>query len=133
MEEKWKVWTPIKNLKSRYWIDSLTDNKHGFKILLEPEDQDSHKLEINFKDSVYVYRKIDESYIGKILFKVQEKHGPIIKNNCFFKIEKSDFLTFLSSSSGGWSDAIPMIHFVILEENSLLDIVADYEPEVRFL
>jgi len=51
----------------------------------------------------------------------------------FFKVKNSDFLNWLSIRSGGVSDNYGLTHFVIKGANTILDVVASYEPEFKVL
>ena len=132
MEQKWTHWKPVKKLSSKYYIDSIADNLSGFEIFLSERENKNTKIHIIFQDSVDSYRYIDESYVQKTIMYLNKIYGKdFYAHWSFFKVENSDYLKQLSEESDSLSDHIDFIHFVLLLGNSMIDIVATYEPIVR--
>ena len=140
MQEQLIRWNPIKEkiIKERYYIDFLIDKAEALEIVLINCTNENKKIKIIFDGSVETYRKTDETY------RLDSLHAwkkIIIKDSSssnFFQIINSSYLKWLSEESGGLSDyrassEPPLTHFVIMDDDCILDIVAGYEPKVELI
>ena len=134
MVEKWIQWKPIEGLASKYYIKSVSDEIEGFKLILMPLKSKEASIEILFKDGVYSYLRIDESFRAKLIHNLNEEYGlDFYKNWTFFQIDNSRYVSWLSDESYEWSKVYNLIHFSLIAADSTVDIIVNYEPEVKFI
>ena len=134
MVEKWTQWKPIEGLASKYYIKSVSDEIEGFKIILVPLKPKQSSIEILFKDGVDSYLRIDESFRQKLIHEIDKEYGlEFYKNWTLFKVSNSRYLSWLSDQSYEWSNVYDFIHFSLIASDSTIDIVVNYEPEVKFI
>ncbi|HJZ23831.1 MAG TPA: hypothetical protein VJ201_05200 [Candidatus Babeliales bacterium] len=133
--ESYKKWDPLQTmpgLAGKYRIDVIHDSSEYFSVsLLDIQNQD-HKIKFIWKDSLSISRKVDFSQNSRYLNNLKRTVAPeLIDNWSFFKVENSKFLAWLSIQSDNWSDYMSFEHYHILGPDSLLDIVANYEPIIE--
>jgi hypothetical protein len=134
LEEVWKRWEVENDLISKYYIESVTDNIEGLRIVLSDATDESKKVEILFEDSVHVYRSTDESFRQSTINKLDEHYGAeFYRNRTFFIVTNSEYIQWLSLQSYGISDSEPVYHFSILAVDSVVDVIAAYEPKISKL
>ena len=134
MKEKWIQWKPIENLAKKYYVESILDSIDGFKILLFAEKNREKKILIYFRDSVDCYRSTNESFLVTTLFNLKENYGTKFFGDwTFFEIENSLYLDSIKQESDGISESYKLRHFCLLAIDSMVDILADYEPTVTFI
>ena len=133
-KENWSKWEPqILGLGGNYDIIEIQYNPSFFKILLEHETS-LQKVEVIFHDSVLASRHVNESLRFILFAELSKKYGDIFYAQwAFFKVTDSDLLNWLSVYSGGVSDNYKLINFVIKGLDTVLDIVASCEPEIRMI
>lgn len=130
--EKWIKWEPITNLSDTYYIDSIIDNCDGFKIILSESKNEHNKLTVTFESSVDFYSKTDETFVGSIINELNQSYGTKFYSEwTFFKRIDSDYIKQLSKQSSGIADSRGLIHFSFIAADSLLDVIASYEPKVE--
>ena len=65
---------------------------------------------------------------------MSQKYGSDFYNNwSFFKVQNSEYLQWLANKSHGWSDSFSFTHFCILSGDEMIDIVTNYEPEIKVI
>ena len=134
MSETWIKWKPIEGLAPKYDVDLVVDTMDNFKIVLSEMDNSQKRLEVHFDSGVDIYRLTDESYWRNSLCELKEKYGAeFYWYWSFFKVENSSYLSWLSKESFGISDSRDFVHFAILGEDSILEVIANYEPKITFL
>lgn len=132
MEEIWKKWEPVANMAQKYYVDSIQDNIKGLNIILSDSKHDNSFLEILFNYSVHGYRSTDESFRQKIFSDLEEKHiTEFYSKWTLFKVTNSEYLKWISDQSFSISESENLIHFVIMAADSIVDIVAAYEPQIK--
>ncbi|TGL66536.1 hypothetical protein [Leptospira kmetyi] len=128
MKEVWKQWVLHKNLLRKYSIDEVVDTLDGVKIRMGDVNQ---KVDIIFSDSVSAYRSVEEGFRQNLINDLIDQYGSDFITKCtFFQVENSKFLNWLIEESYGFIDAPEIKHFSFLASNSILDVVANYEPEI---
>lgn len=134
MQEQWARWEPVAGLAPQYYIERvLEDFDEGFKVVLFEASNRKRKVHIKFKRSVECYTMTDESYVSNLLINLREQYGlEFYRDSTFFKVTNSDYLKRLSVLSSGISDEFDFTHFVVFGLDSMLDIIAKYEPEIEF-
>jgi len=130
--EKWIKWEPITNLSDTYYIDSIIDDCDGLKIVLSESKNEHNKLSIIFESSVDFYAKTDETFVGSIINELNQLYGTKFYSEwTFFKRINSDHIQQLSKQSYGIADSRNLIHFSIIATDSILDVIAAYEPKIE--
>lgn len=134
MNEQWSRWEPISNLAKSYYIESIHDDRQGFKIILCNEKSKNKAVEIMFEDSVYAYASTDDTSVGTIINQLYLEYGSAFYQGwTLFKVSNSTYIQRLSEQSYGVISARPLIHFSFVTIDSILDVISDYEPKVTFI
>lgn len=131
-EQQWSYWEPIPHLANEYSIDHIRFNARGLKIVISEMQQEHKTIEILFKNSVIAYTKTDESFVlgleGDFEQLPEKKDNP---RWTFFKTINSRYLKQIAEKyEYSIADYVHLIHFVILADDAVVDIIANYEPEV---
>jgi hypothetical protein len=134
MQEQWIRWEPAKGLSSKYCIESILDNLEAFKIVLHDEHDSRKKIYIIFEGFVGSYKWTDETFrLGTVSFLNKQYGTKFYSEWTFFKVINSKYLRLISEESCSISDSRNLIHLVIIESNSILDIIAASEPKIEFV
>ncbi|OGI12004.1 MAG: hypothetical protein A2Y40_10985 [Candidatus Margulisbacteria bacterium GWF2_35_9] len=135
MKEEWKTWEPVSDLSEKYYIESVSnDLKKGLKIVVCDEKNEKKKVIITFEYAISSYKWTNETFRLDTAAFLDEKYGKKFYTKwTFFKVTNSSYLQLLSKESSGIADYYSLIHFAIIESNSILDIIASYEPNVEFV
>ncbi|MEV2911262.1 hypothetical protein ABNF65_22305 [Paenibacillus larvae] len=134
MEEKWGRWEPKVGLSSKYYVESLSDSIKGFRILLSDVNDEKKKIEVTFKESVHAYRSTDESFRQSSINIIDEKYGTeFYAEWTFFKVNNSKYIQWLSEQSYGIAESETLIHFSFVARDSIVDVIAAYEPEIKII
>lgn len=134
INEQWIKWEPIKNLAPKYYIESITDSREGFSILLFDANNREKKVLVSFPNSVESYRSIDESFVLNSLYKLNQNYGRDFYGDwTFFIIENSEYLDWLSTESYKISEKYKLIHYCLLSADSRFDIINNVAPEVTHI
>lgn len=134
MTEKWSKWQPLQELAPHYYIDDIHDTMEGFAIILSEEKNREAKIRIFFADSVDAYRSTYNSFRYKLIDDIDKQYGSEFYTKwTFFKIERSEYINWLSEQSYEFSDGISPIHFCLIALDSVVDVIAAYEPKVEIL
>lgn len=132
MQENWERWEPISGLSSKYYVESLSDSIEGFRILLSDAYDEYKKVEVLFEDSVHAYRSTDESFRQSVINKIDERYGTEFYSEwTFFKVTNSEYIQWLSEQSYGIAESLT--HFSILAGDSIVDVIAAYEPKIAII
>jgi hypothetical protein len=134
MTEQWVQWKPLEGLEKRYSIECISDDKNGFRITLSGSDQNTKKVIITFKNSVYAYRNTEEGLRIQIINELDKKYGDkFYVEWTFFKVINSSYLQWLSGESDTVADYLCLQHFSLLTADSIVDVLNHAEPTVTFL
>jgi hypothetical protein len=132
VEENWERWEPISDLSSKYYIESISDSIKGFSVLLSDANDENKKVEVLFEDSVHAYRSTDESFRQITINSIDERYGTKFYAECtFFKVTNSEYIQWLSGQSYGIADSESLLHFSFLAVDSIVDVIAAYEPKIN--
>ncbi|QQE74225.1 hypothetical protein KDJ56_20675 [Brevibacillus composti] len=132
MQENWERWEPVFGLSSKYYVESLSDSIEGFRILLSDANDEKKKVEVIFEDSVHAYRSTDESFRQSAINMIDELYGTeFYAEWTFFKVTNSKYIQWLSEQSYGITESESLIHFSILAGDSIVDVIAAYEPKIK--
>lgn len=118
-------------MSGKYCLDAFLWPEEGLIIKLSKGEQ---KIEILFDGYIDAFRYTNESFCFKIFGDLSKQYGDdFYKDWSFFKVTNSEYLKWLSEKSHTWSDRFPFIHFCIFGGNEVIDILAQYEPKIRFI
>ncbi|MBI9052076.1 MAG: hypothetical protein JEZ00_21860 [Anaerolineaceae bacterium] len=133
MDEQWIKWEPIQGLSRHYYVDLIIDSFDGFFVVLTDAENENKKIEIKFLDSVKAYRSTDEVYRIHLVSTLRETHGEEFINEwALFKVKNSDYKKWLTKQSYDFFDSDTTTHFSIIGGESIVDIIANYDPIVEF-
>lgn len=133
MNEHWIKWEPFTYSETTYYyIEQINVNKKGLKIILVEDASETRTVQVFFKKAVVAYSSTDESFISGVLTCLNENYGKKFYGRWpFFKVANSKYIQRLSEKLGNsFNDSSRLIHFVFLAGDSMVDVIADYEPEV---
>lgn len=135
MIEKWTRWEPLPNLASKYDVNAINFGKKGLKITLAEKEQDHKTVIISFKDPIVSYTRTDESFTSGLAYNLSMMYGDVFYAKwTFFKIINSNYTKrSLEKSKKLIYDSSHLIHFSLLTCDDVIDIIADYEPEVTLV
>ncbi len=134
MAENWIKWEPVQGLAERYSLDLVIDTKkEGFRIEFSAFEDRKKKIYVNFPNWVHAYRYGEEIFALDRIDQLTKKYGKGFLNWTFFKVADSSYLQWLSHESHTISDDRKLQHFAFILMDSILDVVAPYEPAVQFV
>ncbi len=134
MSEQWVKWKPVNDLSPKYYIESMADGFDGFIIVLSDASDEKKKVKVIFEDSVHAYRSTDESFRQNTINVLNEIYGlQFYSKWTLFKVVDSEYMQWLSEQSYSIVDSQPLIHFSFLAVDSIVDVIAAYEPKVELL
>lgn len=131
MIEKWLKWNPLQVKVGRYEIMGIIQNKDGLVIVLCDE---TNAIRVNFDCFIPAFRSCDEgTRIVPIDTEKSNYMDVFMQGWPFYKIENSEFSRWLEKESSGVYASSDIKHFVIITNNSIIDILSEYEPIVGFI
>lgn len=134
IQSEWIKWEPIHGLAKKYDIESIVDGKNGLVIRLYSDNKADKKVEIIFKNYVDAYRHTNESFRINTIHALANKYDSNFYGDwTFFMVKDSEYLRWLSQESSSYADMFPFIHFCFLGVDSIVDVLARYEPVVIFV
>lgn len=132
MNEEWIQWLPVDGLAKKYFADEILDGMDGFKIMLTDPAEEDKKVNIIFEDSVRAYRSTDESLRQETIRFIDNKYGTRFYAECtFFKVRNSEYIKWIEKQSYGVFDTEKLTHFSIIAMDSIIDVIATYEPRIE--
>lgn len=129
LKEQWIKWEPLGNIKGDYYKDCVIDGcQNGFKVIIGDDNNEKKKIKIKFNFGVSCYRDTYETYAWMI-------QQEFLCGFHFYKAINSSYIKWLSEKTNSLSsDMEPhMQHFIIVTQDSTLEILASYEPEIEFV
>jgi hypothetical protein len=131
MQEEWIRWKPIEGLAEKYDIDYILDGTSGLIIRLYDDKNPTKKIDVIFEQYADSYRHTKESFRSKLIHSLDDKYGnSFYAKGTFFKVTGSEYIKWLSEASSTYSEMFPLTHFSILGVDSVVDVIARYEPTV---
>ena len=105
-------------------LDRLLDESGVLEIALLRED--GGRFDLLFP-TYLAYRKLDE---GNALQALQDAADSTKLGRSFYRVEESDFLDWFVAQGHGIRASDPLIHFVVMTMNDVIDVICLNEPEV---
>lgn len=133
MQEQWTHWEPIKGLTGTYVIEMLAERQFGLVITLYSYRDKHQKIEIVFRPADS-YKRTNASFKIRISPPLSDKYEDSFYTQwTFFKLTGSEYLFWLKEESCEVYNNFDFQHFCIVDENSVIDILAREEPQVRII
>lgn len=134
MQEQWMQWKPFANLEPKYYCVAVSDTFEGFKVVLVGQSEEKEMLEIYFKDGVLAYTQTDESFKRTLINDLDQRYGTDFYGEwTLFKVQNSKYVNKILEESYGWASAYNLIHFSLITEDLIIDILNDSEPAVSLV
>lgn len=131
--EQWISWQPLEGMHGVYHLDDFYDNPHCFRLMLYG-DQDDRKIEVLFPRGVLAYRWTDESFRLVSIYDTHKRSDAMEYNPWpFIKVEHSSYIQELTQAAEEEIDTAPLKHFLFIDEDQLVDVIALDEPQIRFV
>lgn len=132
VSEEWIRWMPIEGLARKYYVEEISDAMNGYSIVLCDSTNEGKKIKIFFEYSVRAFRSTDESLRQETIYFLDNKYGTeFYAGYTFFKVINSEYIKWLESQSYGFCDSETCIHFSLIAADSIVDIIATYEPKIE--
>jgi hypothetical protein len=133
MQEQWIKWEPLVGLAPKYYINSMTNTiEEGLKVVFYETHNDKNEIHMLFKKSMYAYRISNESFRFKMIDKLESLYGAeFFTKWTFFKVDNSEYAQAVKNHNCKMSNVDHMMHFSILSPEYFVDILSEYEPEIR--
>ena len=129
--EEWMWWKPLENLPAQCWIDTI-DIKAGQLIILVSDDKETCTISLKFNNNFHMYKITEENCTLELLDDIIVKYGkPFVYDSAFYLIHNSSYVEWLVQQSKGWLQADKLYHYCIFGVDSVLDVIASQEPEVK--
>lgn len=131
MIEQWTRWEPIEGLEGKYDVEFIVNNLKEFTMLLVNPYNTETKIQVIFENSVNAYTKTNESYRQRIVSDLSDEYGSDFYGAwTFFKVNNSTYLRSLLQQPSGSINSSKFIHFAFVAYDSIIDVIATYEPKV---
>lgn len=131
MQEEWIRWEFAQDIEGKYDIETLISNIDGLFLKLRSPDN-PRKIELVFTPYADAYRDTNESFIFILPGELEQKYGrKFFANWTFFKVANSEYLSWLSNRSQGYSEEFDFVHYCLLGDDSVIDIISRYEPHIK--
>ena len=133
MKEKW-VRLTIPGVKDNaYYIKTLLDDYDGLKITMWNGEKNG-KLILIYFEAVESYQYCDEHSKIDLWSELSKSYGKdFYANYNFFKLENSNYIKWLNTSSYGITEGMGLQHYVLMDRDSVIDIISYGEPEFKNL
>ena len=133
-KEKWTSWNPIDNFSYKFYIDAIADDSKSLRITLTDIEDKTNKIQIIFDGTVHSYRVTNESF-RRSTIKFMDEEVDCSKGLFFKVIDNSEYFEWLVKESGEVVkvdiESNSLIHFVFVDSDSFIDVVANYEPRIE--
>ena len=127
--QDWIHWEPIVGLSEKYSIYSIAWLEKGVIITLS-DRASLKKIKITFQNFVDAYRYSNKAFCSNFFSILSMKYGEeFYKNWTFFKVNNSEYIKWIVQKSY----EATFIHFCILGDDEVVDILARYEPIVKII
>lgn len=115
------------NLPNQVHFWKLKDSGEGFNILVYSKNSGDEIFEINF-DMALAYKCMDEGDLLS-LWKTFTLSGETF----IYRVLDSDFIKYFHEQSYNTHDAEDLKHFFIVTTDSCLDVISEYDPEIKLI
>ena len=116
-------------INNNFFIKNFIDDEKGLRIIFSPHNKLFSDSCLNFCHAVYSHRILKPIFFDGLL-KSKRQNRPGLN---FLKIENSTYLKQLTEASHGMLAIDKNNHFLIIEENIAIEIIAAVEPYFEIL
>lgn len=103
-------------------------------MVLSDSWHQERKIQLLFDDSVHSYRSTDETFRLNSIYNLQDQYSTEFCTLwTLFKVVNSAYILWLCKESYDITTPQSLIHFSIIAVDSVVDIVASYEPKVEMV
>lgn len=130
--ENWIVWNPTNVELGKAYAVEAVHCEDQIKFIIDCEE---NKIEITYDGFIPVYTYSLEGIRTATWGSVQEQHNDkyFFKKWFLYKVENSRFLKWALEESCGYYSEKEIVHYCIVTQQSLMDIVATSEPKIKIL
>ena len=133
-QEEWIKWEAVTGLSQKYDIKSVHDDFDGLTIVFSDKKNKKKEIHVIFDGWIACYRSADETYMDHRVRNLFSKYGSnFFCDWTFFKVINSEYLQYISETSGTISDHTPLIQFAFFTDDSIFEILVAYEPKIEFV
>ena len=133
MKEKWNIWSPSDLITEDYFVETIAYTRKGIFVLLISLDKKKDIIKLNFYCGVVLYRVCDEGVRLNLYENLMDAHGKdFMAKNKYFIVENSNLIKWVEEESG-YLDLFDLKHFVLTNEDSLFDVVAQSNPKIELI
>lgn len=136
MNEIWEVWHPQGNIIYKAYIHSVIDYECTQMLitLSNKKLQPQHAVEINFYNGAYASTLLYGTFIQKLKDNLIQEYGKeFLQTSSCFKIRNSSYIEWVSAQSYEIVGLPYAQHFCIFTSDTVVHLIAPYEPHVKFL
>lgn len=131
--EIWSYWTPANIEKSDYDIYSICDIGINLIIVLVSVNKKNQELHITFTNAHSFKSTIELYTIARMHMAYEKQTRQFFLGRQFYKILHSKYIQAISEESDGASDSDQLEHYTIVTDDSVLDVLCDNEPTIKFI
>lgn len=128
---QYEIWKPLahEGIPNELYIDAIHQDAEGFRILIGGRNELGMSI-FRLKFESYIgYRNFDESYRLMSLDKIPVS----CREWGLFKTTDSSFINWIIEESGGRYSKGELLHFIVVTQNDIVDVIALEEPIVEEL
>ena len=133
IEENWKYWIPSEGITSSYVLANFTYGSNGVTVILEHIEGGHPIYKLDFGESTELCRILEERSATLTYSAVTKNKGKdFFVKKSFFIVENSKLIEWLKEESG-YLEHFDLKHFVLMNDDSVFDIVAQSDPEIEII
>ncbi len=130
MNEEWVKWNPTEVPNGKYIVTKFIQDAEGVKLIL---DDEINLVEIFFDGVPVMMRSSDEGVRmrtwGEVQIKYQDKF--FFRDWFLYIVNNSKLTSWVLEESCGFYDNSEIIHYCIVTQDDVIDILATFEPQIR--
>lgn len=133
--DQWTSWSPLDDIRGKYDLDNISYQNDDLKITLKSlSDDNNHSVLVQFCHGIIAYRMTIELLRCCLIGELEIIYGTAFYNkSTFFKIINSSYIDMISLKTDISAVKNTLHHFALICADSVIDIVANYEPKVQHI
>ena len=133
-KEVWNKWEPFLGLANIYDLKSFDIRSTGLVLKFKGIDVVNKRVfSMSFNEPIFMYKISEEMAHLQTLHARLEEKGLNSFGWAFFKITNSVYLQTLIAATPSSFQPEKFIHFVVIEMDSVIDIIGTKDPIVEWL
>jgi hypothetical protein len=131
--EQWKQWHPLENVAPKYTLNKLMYENKALTIILDAAHcSKADRIKLQFSKDIIEYRSSNELFRFGLICDLEDIYGTEFYGAwTFFTVENSTYIEFVVSQSSVPVDCKKLLHFSLITEDSVIDIITDHEPTIE--